>query len=441
MVEIDKFQAKVNERTDFAIRQAEKNQENVQAFSFVALVTVLIFAVFNLLFSKIFIVRPLHIIADTLKTVVVEGKTYLDKRIDIKQKTEIGILAEFFNGTFGNIGKLIRVIQNKADALTQIGIELSSNMNETAAAVNEITANVRSVKGQIINQGTSVTETNAMMEQITVNINRLNGHVEKQNVSVSGSSSAIEQMLASINSVTQTLIKNSENVHQLTEASDSGRTGLQEVAADIKDIAKDSEGLLEINSVMQNIASQTNLLSMNAAIEAAHAGESGKGFAVVADEIRKLAGKSSAQSKTIGQVLKKIKGSIDKITHSTEDVLNRFQAIDSSVKVVAEQEENIRNAMEEQGQGSKQVLAAIGLLNEITNQVKCGSNEMLTGSSEVIRESKNLERTTQEITGGINEMASGADQINIAVNRVNELSGQNRDNIKLLMREIALFQV
>jgi methyl-accepting chemotaxis protein len=97
--------------------------------------------------------------------------------------------------------------------------------------------------------------------------------------------------------------------------------------------------------------------------------------------------------------------------------------------------------MEEQGQGSKQVLESIELVNEITQQVKGGSNEMLEGSAEVIRESNNLEKATQEITGGINEMASGANQINVAVHRVNELSGQNHDNIDHLMQEISQFQV
>jgi methyl-accepting chemotaxis protein len=360
MAEIEKFQVKVNERTDIAIRQAERSQTGAQFISFAALAIVLVIAVFNLMFNRAFIVRPLQIVTETLKTVVVDGKMYLDKRIHTGKKNEIGALADFFNQTFESLGNLVRVIQNKADALTQIGIDLSSNMNETAAAINEITANIQSIKGRIINQSASVTETNATMEQITVNINKLNGNVEKQSSSVSESSSAIEQMLANITSVTQTLLKNGENVSGLTGASDAGRAGLQEVAVDIQEIAKESEGLLEINSVMQNIASQTNLLSMNAAIEAAHAGESGKGFAVVADEIRKLAEDSSVQSKTIGDVLKKIKGSIDKITRSTENVLNKFEAIDSSVKVVAEQEANIRNAMEEQNQGSKQILEAIG---------------------------------------------------------------------------------
>ena len=97
--------------------------------------------------------------------------------------------------------------------------------------------------------------------------------------------------------------------------------------------------------------------------------------------------------------------------------------------------------MEEQGAGSKQILEAIGQLNEVTQQVKGGSLEMLEGSKEVIQESKNLEMVTQEITNGMNEMATGAEQINVAVNRVNELSGQNRDNIDILVREVSRFKI
>jgi len=369
------------------------------------------------------------------------GNGDFTQTVEAKTNDEIGNIAKALNITVGKIKGLIGTIKGESAELNEIGMELSSNMNETAAAINEINANIQSIKGRAINQSASVTETNATMEQITVNISKLNDQVDKQTMSVSQSSSAVEQMLANIHSVTQTLMKNMENVNHLEQASEVGRTGLQDVAQDIQEIARESEGLQEINSVMENIASQTNLLSMNAAIEAAHAGEAGKGFAVVSGEIRKLAESSSEQSKTISSVLKKIKESIDKITFSTDNVLQKFETIDNHIKTVAEQEENIRNAMEEQGQGSKQILEAIGNLNEITRDVKQGSGEMRNGSGEVIREGKNLENITQEITGGMNEMATGADQINIAVHRVNELTVSNKDKINVLLEEVAKFKV
>jgi methyl-accepting chemotaxis protein len=384
--------------------------------------------------------KPIVRVADTLKDIS-EGEGDLTRSIAVSSKDEIGDLALYFNKTLEKIKGLVFIIKKQAGILKDIGNDLASNMTETAAAVNQITANIQSIKGRVINQSASVTETNATMEQVIANINKLNGHVENQSRNVSQASSAIEEMVANVSSVTNTLVNNAANVSTLKEASEVGKTGLQEVATDIQEISRESEGLLEINAVMENIASQTNLLSMNAAIEAAHAGEAGKGFAVVADEIRKLAESSGEQSKTISTVLKKIAESIKKITGSTDNVLKRFEAIDSGVKTVSDQEENIRNAMEEQGEGSKQILQSAGSLNELTRQVKSGSEEMLNGSQEVMKESQNLEKVTQEITGGMNEMASGADQINKAVHNVNEMTQKNRDAIDVLIKEVSRFKV
>jgi len=383
---------------------------------------------------------PIVRVTETLKDIS-EGEGDLTRSIDLHSNDEVGDLAKYFNNTLKKIKDLVILIKNQAHVLSDIGTALSSNMTETAAAVNEITANIQNIKGRVINQSASVTQTNATMEQVIANINKLNGHVENQSSNISQASSAIEEMVANINSVTNTLVNNAANVNALQESSEVGRGGLQEVAADIQEISRESEGLLEINSVMENIASQTNLLSMNAAIEAAHAGEAGKGFAVVADEIRKLAESSGEQSKTIGTVLKKIAESINKITKSTENVLTKFELIDSGVRTVADQEANIRNAMEEQGEGSRQLLKSAGGLNEITQQVKSGSEEMLNGSQEVMHESQNLEKMTQEITGGMNEMASGADQINVAVNNVNEMTNKNREAIDSLIKEVSKFKV
>ncbi|MDR1636258.1 MAG: methyl-accepting chemotaxis protein [Treponema sp.] len=393
---------------------------------------------FLLFLGKIF--NRLTLVTRILKEIS-EGEGDLTTRINTGKMDEIGIMADYFNQTLEKIRHTVVIIKEQTHKLFDIGSELMENMTQTATAIQEITGNIQGVKNHALNQDASVMGTAATMERVTCNIDRLSSSVEMQIDSVSQSSSAIEEMLANIQSVTQTLVKNTDNVNHLTASSEEGRTSLQTAAADIQEIAQESEGLLEINRVMQTIAGQTNLLAMNAAVEAAHAGEAGKGFAVVADEIRKLAESSGDQSKIISGVLKKIKDSIDKIIKSTNLVLEKFESIDSSVQTVSGQEANIRAAMEEQGQGSKQILDAIARLNELTRNVKQGSVEMTEGSGQIIKESKNLELVTQEITREVNDMAAAADQINAAVVRVNQISSQNKEYINILAREVSRFKV
>ena len=390
------------------------------------------------LYISTMVTKPIVLLSKALEDVAAGDLT---QRIPDQGKDEVGEAANSYNSSMNEFGRMIATIKNMATSLSEIGNDLASNMTETASAMNEITANIQSIKGRVLNQSASVTETNSTMEQVTVNIGKLSEHVDRQSSAVAQSSSAIEEMIANIQSVTGTLTKNAANVKELQDSSEIGRGSLQEVAGDIQEIARESEGLMEINSVMENIASQTNLLSMNAAIEAAHAGDAGRGFAVVAAEIRKLAESSGAQSKTIGTVLKKIKESIDKITRSTDKVMSHFENIEQGVRTVAEQEENILHAMEEQSHGSKQILQASGEVNNVTQQVKSGSVEMLQGSKEVIQESKNLEKVTQEITQGMNEMAVGAEQINKAVTTVNELTGKTKDHISSLAQAVSRFKV
>jgi methyl-accepting chemotaxis protein len=386
------------------------------------------------------IFSPISRISTMLKEISM-GEGDLTGKIETDKDDELGELAGYFNLTLDKIRNLVVAIKLEAAKLHNIGGDLASNMQQTAGAIHQITANIEAVKEKVTSQSASVSQTGATMEQVTANIDNLGKNVEAQTESVSQSSSAIDEMLVNIESVTQTLGRNAQSVQELIKVSDDGRGSLQKVTQDIQEIARESEGLLEINAVMENISSQTNLLSVNAAIEAAHAGEAGKGFAVVAGEIRKLAESAAQQSKTISDVLKKIKASIDTITGSTHTALEKFQVVDERVRAVSEQETNIYHAMEKQGKGSKQIHNAINRLNELTQMVKHGSIEMLEGSKEVIQESRSLEKATVEISNGMNEMANGAKQINSAVNQVEAISKTNKDCIDTLFAEVSRFKV
>jgi len=393
-------------------------------------------------FSAVFqLVRPIHSTTKVLKEIS-QGEGDLTKQLTITNNDEIGDMADYFNKTLDSISSLIRKIKYKVNALTNTGHELSANMKKTSDAVDQISTNFSDLKTMMSKQEESATEVDSAVKRINSSIDSLNALIADQTDSIETSSSAVEEMTANIHSVTKTLTENSKNVTQLLGASENGKIALQAVAQKIQEIARDSEGLLEINSVMENIASQTNLLSMNAAIEAAHAGEAGKGFAVVAGEIRKLAESSGKQSNTTAAMLKKITTSIVSITESSNDVLSRFGVIDDGVKTVSEHEQNILNAMEEQEVGGKQILESIDRLKAINVSVNDGSKGMLKAGNQLIQQTHDFIKLSNSAVNGMNAIVNGAmHEIKIAVDHVDDISAENSKNFDELKAESEKFKV
>lgn len=206
-------------------------------------------------------------------------------------------------------------------------------------------------------------------------------------------------------------------------------------------ITEESGSLMEASNVIQHIASQTNLLAMNAAIEAAHAGEAGKGFAVVADEIRKLSEDSALQGKTITATLKSLIAEIDTLSDSSKIVEEKFNVIFGLAEQVKSMSDRLTAAMREQEHGSKEILAAIKNINAVTTEVQAGSEEMLRGGEGAAHEMHTLDELTRIITASMNEMAAGAIQINNAVQEVNAMTQKNRESIEKLAAEVGKFKV
>ncbi|AGT43925.1 methyl-accepting chemotaxis protein [Treponema pedis str. T A4] len=354
---------------------------------------------------------------------------------------EIGQISEYFNRTIEKIGDSIKSIGTNASIMKNVGEELSANMMETAATVNQMTTDIEDTKEQIMKQSYGVKDTASAIQEMIETIKQLDSHIEMQTASISDSSSAVEQMVANIQSVNTILQKNKTLIEKLEEKSNDVKESVTYTARVTQEISAESDGLLEASSVIQHIASQTNLLAMNAAIEAAHAGEAGKGFAVVSDEIRKLAEESSLQGKNITSVLKALKAKIDKIADDSvnaEKIVNESFQLTEAVKM---QEDTILNAMLEQNEGSGLLLNSVSDISAVTDEVKSGSSEMLVNSDKVLSEINNLTSVTEKIIIDMNAIASGVVQINNAVNEVNGIAQKNKLGTENLFMEVNKFKL
>ncbi len=384
--------------------------------------------------------KPLIDVKDTINGIAT-GNADLTKRISVKTKDEIGDVVKGFNKFSEKLQTIITGVKNSKNDLINVGSDLQASTQDTTASISQILSNIDDMHKQISLQNNSVQETAGAVNEIASNIESFDRMITQQAESVSQASAAVEEMIGNISSVNNSVEKMAESFEQLRSNTHIGFEKLQDVNEKIDQIEAQSDMLQEANDAIASIASQTNLLAMNAAIEAAHAGEAGKGFSVVADEIGKLSETSQQQSMSISEQLNNIKESINSVVDASEQSSVAFQAVATKIKETDELVRHIKAAMQEQNEGSSQITNALHSMNDSTIEVRTAASEMTEGNKAILKEVSHLQEASGHMSNSMNEMAQGARKINETGQALSGISSKMTTSIDEIGNQIDQFKV
>ena len=439
-----------NSRTEYQIVAFCPKEVVFAAFNQTLKTTILLCAIFGIIIALVIalitrkIMNPLKIIRNGISATaeqIANGNADLTKRISVKSKDEIGDVATSFNLFSDTLQKIINSMQQSKMSLNEAGGKLGGTTNNAMHAITQISSSIQTLGNDLRSQNSSVEQTSQSVTKILESIHSLEELVSVQAKSVNGASTAVEQMIGNIGEVNVVVDRMVSSFGNLESDAQNGAKSQEQLQEQISEIQKQSKLLSEANKVIASIASQTNLLAMNAAIEAAHAGEAGRGFAVVADEIRKLSETSSSQSKTIGEQLNQIQSTIETVVQTTQRGVHGYTQLANEIQEIDTLVRQIKDAMNEQKVGSVQITDALHGMNDSSLQVQEASKEMATDSRIIVEQVNTLQAKTKTMQSSMDEINSVTTEINTTSDALSEVSVLVEESISEIGKHVDQFQV
>jgi methyl-accepting chemotaxis protein len=379
-------------------------------------------------------------VINTFVNGLAEGNLRMDS-LEIMSRDEIGLLFRDLNVVQESLKGILLTIRKSTDDTINIKDQLVSISQETSSTTVQIASNIESVNKQINNLDDSMGSSTKTVESMSKSLGDLGEEIGDQAAMVEESSAAITEMIASIDSISGIAQKKVMATETLLTVSEEGSEKLGATLETLKIIFSSIENIKDITSIIMGIAARTNLLSMNAAIEAAHAGDAGRGFSVVADEIRKLAETSSKSSRKINDNIKEIIGQIEQSSRAAEGTMTTFQSVRKEVREVVQSFKEIERGLAELKTGSGQILQASTGLQEISTSVRDKTEEMLKQTGNVSGSVSVLARISSETRGAAGEISHGTGEILQAIEQLNNRAAELDRYSSLLKQNVDKFRI
>jgi len=392
-----------------------------------------------LVFQRL-LVRPIREVSGTLG-MIAQGQGDLTLRVMKRTHDEIGDLAENFNRFSSQMADMVRSLFKVVASSEVQGTELATSSEELSATMVQVSANMTSLAKRTQTLFVEVEAAFQAVQRIETQSQKASRIVEDQAAAIRETSQAIHSLVQKLLVVSNEITLRRNQMVELDESARSGGAQMEKTNQAMEKISKSAVGINEMIAIINSVAIQTNLLAMNAAIEAAHAGQHGRGFSVVANEIRKLAEATAANAKGIEGSLKEITGQIDSaavLARGTEASIRQILQGIGSVSSSLDSASKELTQFSSEGQTVESQLSA---MNGLTQEVLTASGLVLAGSGQIKASMEEIENLAQENKEGIEEMNAGIREGSEATHNLALLGDSNAQSIRELDRLISGFKI